>query len=65
MINRLIAVVLGLAFLFMLAVDIMVLTEDGEIRWGRYILFLIGTVLLGYLTLWFWRRGRSEERPVV
>ena len=64
MINRLIAVILGLAFLFMLAVDILVLTEDGEIIWGRYVLFLIGTALLGYLTLWFWRRGRSEPPAV-
>ena len=65
MINRLIAVILGLAFLFMLAVDIMVLTEEGDIIWGRYILFLIGTALLGYLTLWFWRRGKSSDTPVV
>ena len=64
MINRLIAVILGLAFLFMLAVDIMVLTEDGEIIWGRYILFLIGTALLGYLTVWFWRRGKGERTTV-
>lgn len=64
MINRLIAVVLGLAFVFMLAVDIMVLTEEGSIRWGIYILYLIGTALLGYLTLWFWRRGKSQPPAV-
>ena len=64
MINRLIAVILGLAFLFMLAVDIMVLTEEGDSIWGRYILFLIGTALLGYLTVWFWRRGKSQPPAV-
>lgn len=64
MINRLIAVVLGLTFVFMLAVDIMVLTEEGSIRWGIYILYLIGTALLGYLTLWFWRRGKSQPPAV-
>lgn len=59
MINRIIAVVLGLAFVFMAAVDILVLTEEGSIRWGIFILYLLGTALLAYGAVWFWRRGRS------
>ena len=64
MLYRLLAVITGLAFAFMVAVDIAVLTEDGTIRWGRYILFLLGTVLLGYLTVWLWRRGKSAPAAV-
>jgi hypothetical protein len=60
MINRLIAVILGIAFIFMVIVDITVLSSDGSIKWGIFILYLIGTALLGYLTLFFWRRGSSR-----
>ena len=63
--NRLLAVIFGLAFAFMVIVDITVLTSDGSIRWGRYILFLLGTALLGYLTVMFWRRGGRSADPVV
>jgi hypothetical protein len=64
MLYRVIAVILGLCFLFMLAVDILVLTEEGSIKWGIYILYLIGTVILGYLTVWLWRRGKSAPPAV-
>lgn len=60
MINRLIAVILGLAFVFMAIVDIAVLTGDGSIKWGIFILYLIGTGLLAYGAVWFWRRGGSS-----
>jgi hypothetical protein len=59
--NRLIAVILGLAFIFMVIVDIAVLSGDGSIRWGIFILYLIGTALLGYLTVFFWKRGGSAD----
>lgn len=61
MINRIIAVVLGLAFIFMAAVDILVLTEEGSIRWGIFVLYLLGTALLAYGAVWFWRRGGAAR----
>lgn len=57
--KRLLAVVLALAFAFMVAVDISVASGDGSIRWGIYILYLIGTVLLAYLAVRLWRRPKS------
>lgn len=53
---RLVAVILALLFAFMLAVDIKVITSDGSIRWGIFIGYLIGTALLAYGAIWFWRR---------
>jgi hypothetical protein len=55
--NRLIAVILFLASAFMVLVDVKVLTGDGSIRWGIFIGYLVGTALLLYGTVWFWRRG--------
>lgn len=55
---RLIAVILALAFVFMAAVDIKVISDGGSIRWGVFIGYLVGTVLFAYGAVWFWRRPR-------
>ncbi|MCW2992347.1 MAG: hypothetical protein JWM73_2941 [Solirubrobacterales bacterium] len=62
--NRLIAVILGIAFIFAVIIDVLVVTGDGSIRWGIFILYLLGTALLGYGTLFFWRRAGGTTPAV-
>ncbi|MFL5846670.1 MAG: hypothetical protein ACJ762_18460 [Solirubrobacteraceae bacterium] len=62
--NRLLAVILGILFIFAVIIDVMVVTGDGSIRWGIFILYLIATALLGYGALYFWRRAGSAPAAV-
>jgi protein-S-isoprenylcysteine O-methyltransferase Ste14 len=59
--NRVFAVILFLLFVFMAIVDVKVLTEEGSIRWGIFAGYLVGTVLLAYGAVWFWRRGGRRD----
>ena len=59
--NRLLAVLLGLILIFAVIVDVKVITGEGSIRWGIFVLYLVATALLAYGTLWFWRRGGSRR----
>jgi hypothetical protein len=57
--KRFLAVILALCFAFMAIVDVKVASDGGSIRWGVYVGYLIGTVLLAYLAVRLWRRPRS------
>jgi hypothetical protein len=62
---RFLSVVVFLLFAFMVAVDVRVLTTDGTIKWGIFIGYLVGTAVLGYLTVWLWRRPKRAAAAAV